>query len=201
MGTRRSAVYSVHGTEATDALALRERDALRRQRHHSSDALSGAMSKPMSGGGGDRRQQFLTAVKNQARGHRKSHMGCGQTLCSCPSLPLSPPQKLDAVRWALTYGGQSVSTRDDDGYTAIHLAAAHNKPKALQLMLDVCRRSRELELIDLRDGAVRAAADLRDCFYALGDPALYIVPQNSAHLHRTLSSLSPPVLSALGGCF
>jgi len=86
-------------------------------------------------------------------------MGCGESLCSFPSSPVAP-QKLDAVRWALTYGGQSVSTRDDDGYTAIHLAAAHNKPKALQLMLDVCRRSRELELIDLRDGAVRAAADL-----------------------------------------
>ena len=64
-------------------------------------------------------------------------------------------QKLDTVRWSLTHGGQSVSTRDEDGYTAIQLAASSNKPKVLQLLLDICRRSRELELIDLRDGAVR----------------------------------------------
>jgi hypothetical protein len=59
----------------------------------------------------------------------------------------------DTVRWSLTHGGQTPGTRDDDGYTAIHLAAAANKPKVLQLMLDMCRRSRELELIDLRDGS------------------------------------------------
>jgi ankyrin repeat protein len=64
-------------------------------------------------------------------------------------------QKLDAVRWALAHGGQTPSTRDDDGYTAIHIAAANNKPKVLQLMLDLCRRSRELEMIDLRDGSAR----------------------------------------------
>jgi ankyrin repeat protein len=58
------------------------------------------------------------------------------------------------VRWSLTYGGQTPGTRDDDGFTAIHLAAATNKHKVLQLMLDICRRSRELELIDLRDGEV-----------------------------------------------
>ena len=68
---------------------------------------------------------------------------------------VSHAQKLDTVRWSLTYGGQSVSTRDEDGYTAIQLAASANKPKVLQLLLDICRRSRELELIDLRDGAVR----------------------------------------------
>lgn len=76
----------------------------------------------------DRRQQFFTAIKNA---------------------------KLDAVRWALTHGGQNPGTRDDEGYTAIMTAAAANKPKVLQLMLDICRRSRELELIDLRDGQVR----------------------------------------------
>jgi len=75
---------------------------------------------------GDRRSAFLAAVK---------------------------AQKLDTVRWSLTHGGQTPGTRDDDGYTAIHLAAAANKPKVLQLMLDMCRRSRELELIDLRDGS------------------------------------------------
>lgn len=55
------------------------------------------------------------------------------------------------MRWSLTHGGQTPATRDDDGYTAIHIAAAANKPKVLQLMLDLCRRSRELETIDLRD--------------------------------------------------
>lgn len=59
------------------------------------------------------------------------------------------------MRWALTHGGQNPGTRDDDGFSAIHIAAASNKPKVLQLLLDICRRSRELELIDLRDGEAR----------------------------------------------
>lgn len=67
-------------------------------------------------------------------------------------------QKLDTVRWALQYGGQTPGTRDDEGYTAIHIAAVSNKPKVLQLMLDLCRRSRELEPIDAKDGAVRCCA-------------------------------------------
>ena len=70
------------------------------------------------------------------------------------------------MRWALTHGGQNPGTRDDDGFTAIHIAAASNKPKVLQLMLDMCRRSRELELIDLRDGEARPART-RDCELAL----------------------------------
>lgn len=81
-----------------------------------------------AGGAGDRRSGFLAAVK---------------------------AQKLDTVRWSLTHGGQTPGTRDDDGFTAIHIAAASNKQKVLQLMLDLCRRSRELELIDLADGSVR----------------------------------------------
>ena len=72
-----------------------------------------------------------------------------------PSCVSRREQKLDSVRWALTHGGQNPGTRDDDGFTAIHIAAASNKSKVLQLMLDMCRRSRELELIDLRDGEAR----------------------------------------------
>ncbi len=72
------------------------------------------------------------------------------------------------MRWALTHGGQNPGTRDDDGFTAIHIAAASNKNKVLQLMLDICRRSRELELIDLRDGEARpACASACGCLRAL----------------------------------
>ena len=78
-----------------------------------------------------------------------------------PSCVSRREQKLDSVRWALTHGGQNPGTRDDDGFTAIHIAAASNKNKVLQLMLDMCRRSRELELIDLRDGEARPAARAR----------------------------------------
>jgi|APGre2960657505_1045072.scaffolds.fasta_scaffold88374_2 ankyrin repeat protein len=96
----------------------------------------------------DRRQAFLSAVKAQVR---------ARLLRPLARRPLTPraPQKLDSVRWALAHGGQNPGTRDDEGFTAIHIAAAGNRPKVLQLMLDLCRRSRELELMDLRDGSVR----------------------------------------------
>jgi hypothetical protein len=81
------------------------------------------------------------------------------------------------VRWSLGHGGQSVSTRDEDGYTAIQLAASANKPKALQLLLDICRRSRELELIDLRDGAVRLhSAWLTGQTGPLLNPVVHLIP-------------------------
>ena len=67
------------------------------------------------------------------------------------------------MRWALAHGGQNPGTRDDEGFTAIHIAAAGNKPKVLQLMLDLCRRSRELELMDLRDGSVRVGRAKQLC--------------------------------------
>ena len=73
------------------------------------------------------------------------------------------------MRWALTHGGQNPGTRDNDGFTAIHVAAGSNKPKVLQLMLDMCRRSRELELIDLVDGQARGDARCAACD-ALGRP-------------------------------
>jgi len=72
-----------------------------------------------------KRDQFLTACKNA---------------------------KLDTVRWGLGAGGQNPGTRDDDGYTAIMITAMGNKHKALQMLLDNCRRSRIKEPIDFVDG-------------------------------------------------
>jgi hypothetical protein len=60
--------------------------------------------------------------------------------------------KLDTVRWGLGAGGQTPGTRDDDGVTAIMLCALANKHKALQMLLDNCRRSRMKEPIDFVDG-------------------------------------------------
>ena len=109
------------------------------------------------GAGGDRRGQFLEAVRKE---------------------------KIDTLRWSLLHGGQRVDTRDDDGYTALMIAAASNKPKALQLMLDVCRRSRELEKMDLKDGdgtemtaLMMAAANgheacVKELLYAGASPAV-----------------------------
>ena len=61
-------------------------------------------------------------------------------------------QKTDTVRWSLGAGGQSPSVRDEDGNTAIMICAAGNLHKALRMLLDHCRRSREREQMDLRDG-------------------------------------------------
>ena len=60
--------------------------------------------------------------------------------------------KLDTVRWGLGAGGQNPGTRDDDGHTAIMLAVFGNKHKAVQMLLDNCRRSRMKEPIDFVDG-------------------------------------------------
>jgi len=60
--------------------------------------------------------------------------------------------KLDTVRWGVGAGGQSPGTRDDDGYTAIMITALGDKHKALQTLLDACRRSRMREPIDFTDG-------------------------------------------------
>ena len=62
-------------------------------------------------------------------------------------------QKLDTVRWSLGAGGQSPSVRDEDGYTAIMICAAGNLHKALRMLVDHCRRTREREQMDLADGA------------------------------------------------
>ena len=60
--------------------------------------------------------------------------------------------KLDTVRWGLGAGGQTPGTRDDDGFTAIMITASLNKHKALQMLLDNCRRTRIREPIDFVDG-------------------------------------------------
>ena len=60
--------------------------------------------------------------------------------------------KLDTVRWGVGAGGQSPGTRDDDGHTAIMITALGDKHKALQMLLDSCRRSRMREPIDFTDG-------------------------------------------------
>ena len=62
-------------------------------------------------------------------------------------------QKLDTVRWSLGAGGQSPTTRDEDGYTAIMICAAGNLHKALRMLVDHCRKTREREQMDLADGA------------------------------------------------
>jgi ankyrin repeat protein len=65
------------------------------------------------GGGGDKTKQFWDGIKTQ---------------------------KQDAIRWCLNYGGISHATRDDDGYTGLHLAAMQNKPRSMETILDHLRR-------------------------------------------------------------
>jgi ankyrin repeat protein len=80
----------------------------------------------MSNKGGNKREKFLESCRKQ---------------------------KLDTVRWSLGVGGQSPSVRDDDGYTAIMIAAAGNLHKVLRMLVDHTRKTREKEQMDLRDGA------------------------------------------------
>ena len=80
----------------------------------------------MSNKGGNKREKFLESCRKQ---------------------------KLDTVRWSLGAGGQSPSVRDDDGYTAIMIAAAGNLHKVLRMLVDHTRKTREREQMDLRDGA------------------------------------------------
>jgi ankyrin repeat protein len=68
---------------------------------------------PHKGGGGDKTKQFWDGIKTQ---------------------------KQDAIRWCLNYGGISHATRDDDGYTGLHLAAIQNKPRSMETILDHLRR-------------------------------------------------------------
>eukprot|EP01051_Picozoa_sp_SAG22_P012901 SAG22_NODE_1387_length_4524_cov_2.915028_5_plen_84_part_00 len=57
-----------------------------------------------SGGGGDKRLQMFAAINKQ---------------------------KLDGVRWSFLYGGQQVSTRNDEGMTPLMVCASENKNRAL----------------------------------------------------------------------
>lgn len=48
---------------------------------------------------------------------------------------------LSAIRWCLNYGGISSATRDDEGYTGLHMAAMLGKPRSLEAILDHIRRA------------------------------------------------------------
>ena len=87
---------------------------------------SSLVRQQMSNKGGNKREKFLESCRKQ---------------------------KLDTVRWSLGVGGQSPSVRDDDGYTAIMIAAAGNLHKVLRMLVDHTRKTREKEQMDLRDGA------------------------------------------------
>lgn len=56
------------------------------------------------GGGGDKRLQMFAAINKQ---------------------------KLEGVRWSFLYGGQQVSTRNDEGMTPLMVCATENKNRAL----------------------------------------------------------------------
>eukprot|EP01052_Picozoa_sp_SAG31_P013362 SAG31_NODE_802_length_12008_cov_18.741036_1_plen_108_part_00 len=55
-------------------------------------------------GGGDKRLQMFAAINKQ---------------------------KLEGVRWSFLYGGQQVSTRNDEGLTPLMVCAMENKNRAL----------------------------------------------------------------------
>ena len=69
---------------------------------------------PPKGGGGDKSKQFWGAIVSQ---------------------------KQDTIRWCFNYGGIMPTTRDDNGYCGIHLAAKSNKVRSLESILDHVRRS------------------------------------------------------------
>ena len=53
-------------------------------------------------------------------------------------------QKLDTLRWCLTYGGcDPFVTLDEHGHTAMENAAALGKDKSLRCILEVMERSRD----------------------------------------------------------
>mmetsp|Transcript_93624 Transcript_93624/g.265089 ORF Transcript_93624/g.265089 Transcript_93624/m.265089 type:complete len:157 (-) Transcript_93624:8-478(-) len=65
-------------------------------------------------------------------------------------------QKVETIRWSLLYGGLTATSCDENGHTAIMVAAAAGKEKSLDAILDVVRRARSAALrsenLDARDG-------------------------------------------------
>eukprot|EP01050_Picozoa_sp_SAG11_P018400 SAG11_NODE_2773_length_2988_cov_1.602977_2_plen_276_part_00 len=79
-----------------------------------------------SGGGGDKRLQMFAAVRKQ---------------------------KLEGVRWSFLYGGQQVSTRDDEGLTPLMVCALENKVRSLDSILEILGRQ-----LSRRGGSSRSEA-------------------------------------------
>lgn len=50
-------------------------------------------------------------------------------------------EKLDPLRWCLRHGGITLRTEDDDGHTGIQIAAAAGKTAALEMLIEVMKKS------------------------------------------------------------
>eukprot|EP00164_Ancoracysta_twista_P000755 GFYU01000993.1.p1 GENE.GFYU01000993.1~~GFYU01000993.1.p1 ORF type:complete len:490 (-),score=186.76 GFYU01000993.1:184-1611(-) len=79
--------------------------------------------------GGDKRAQYFNAIKNQ---------------------------KLDTIRWSLTKGGIELRQRDEDSLTAIMIASATNKTRALEQLLYYLARN-DKDTVNLQDDEGRTA--------------------------------------------
>eukprot|EP01112_Ceratiomyxa_fruticulosa_P020777 TRINITY_DN7174_c0_g1_i1.p1 TRINITY_DN7174_c0_g1~~TRINITY_DN7174_c0_g1_i1.p1 ORF type:complete len:220 (-),score=58.76 TRINITY_DN7174_c0_g1_i1:356-1015(-) len=63
--------------------------------------------------------------------------------------------KIPSMIWSLRYGGVNITTRDEKGFTGLHIAA-NDRPKVLDSLLDYLKRSRELEYVDINDNFGRS---------------------------------------------
>lgn len=64
---------------------------------------------------------------------------------------------LDTIRWCLRHGGVNIRAEDDDGHTAIHIAAASNKLDILQALCDHVKQSGVPDDLDVADTEGRTA--------------------------------------------
>ena len=49
-------------------------------------------------------------------------------------------QKLDTLRWCLRHGGMSIKAEDDNGHTAVQIAAAGGLDQALGVLIEHVRK-------------------------------------------------------------
>ncbi|KAG8458552.1 hypothetical protein KFE25_003087 [Diacronema lutheri] len=64
---------------------------------------------------------------------------------------------LDTIRWCLRHGGVNVRAEDDDGHTAVHIAAAGNKLEILQALVDHVKQAGAPDDLDVADVEGRTA--------------------------------------------
>lgn len=64
---------------------------------------------------------------------------------------------LDTIRWCLRHGGVNVRAENDDGHTAVHIAAAQSKLEILQALCDHVKQSGAVDDLDVSDSEGRTA--------------------------------------------
>lgn len=66
-------------------------------------------------------------------------------------------RSLDTIRWCLRHGGVSVRAENDDGHTAVQIAAAANKVQVLEVLCDWVKQSGLKDDLDVTDDEGRTA--------------------------------------------